>query len=145
MTWVDTSGLDWRTPEISGPRPLTKLQTDGGIAGPLHRVVLKGFAMSEMQNTDFEVWRERTGDYYSDSVRVTQDGAIGISSGGTVVVRTAMDWVGMGSLTDYERLLIAAAADEWKEHADRWRDNDETVASESDKNAAILRGLLERM
>jgi len=48
-------------------------------------------------------------------------------------------------LTDDERLLIAAAADEWKEHADRWRDNDETVASESDKNAAILRGLLERM
>ncbi len=28
-----------RTPEISGPRPLTKLQPDGGIAGPLHRVV----------------------------------------------------------------------------------------------------------
>ena len=62
-----------------------------------------------------------------------------------MVVRTAMDWVGMVSLTDDERLLIAAAADEWKEHADRWRDNDETVASESDKNAAILRGLLERM
>jgi len=31
-----------RTPAISGPRPLTKLQQDGGIAGPLHRVVLKG-------------------------------------------------------------------------------------------------------
>jgi hypothetical protein len=27
------------TPAISGPRPLTKLQQDGGIAGPLHRVV----------------------------------------------------------------------------------------------------------
>jgi hypothetical protein len=26
---------------ISGPRPLTKLQPDGGIAGPLHRLVLK--------------------------------------------------------------------------------------------------------
>ena len=29
-----------RTPAISGPRPLTKLQPDGGIAGPLHRVVI---------------------------------------------------------------------------------------------------------
>jgi len=24
-----------------GPRPLTKLQPDGGIAGPLHRVVMR--------------------------------------------------------------------------------------------------------
>jgi hypothetical protein len=29
-----------RTPAVSGPRPLTELQPDGGIAGPLHRVVL---------------------------------------------------------------------------------------------------------
>jgi hypothetical protein len=31
-----------RTTAISGPRPLTKLQPDGGIAGPLHRVVMPG-------------------------------------------------------------------------------------------------------
>ena len=30
----------WITPAISGPRPLTKLQPDSGIAGPLHRVVI---------------------------------------------------------------------------------------------------------
>jgi len=98
--------------------------------------------MTEKQNTDVEVWRERPGDYYSDSVHVTQDGAIGVSSGGTVVVRTARDWVGMHSLTDDERLLIAAAAEEWEEHAQRWRDNDERVADESAKNAATLRALL---
>jgi hypothetical protein len=51
----------------------------------------------------------------------------------------------MISLTDKERFLIECAAEEWEEHAQHWRDNDETVASESDKNAAILRGLLERM
>ena len=51
----------------------------------------------------------------------------------------------MVSLTDQERLLIESAAEEWEQHAQHWRDNDETVAAESDKNAAVLRGLLERL
>ena len=48
------------------------------------------------------------------------------------------------TLTDAERLLIQSAAEEWKEHAQLWRDNDERVADEADSNAAALRGLLER-
>jgi hypothetical protein len=48
------------------------------------------------------------------------------------------------TLTDAERLLIQSAAEEWEEHAQHWRDNDERVADESDSNAATLRGLLER-
>jgi len=46
--------------------------------------------------------------------------------------------------TDAERLLIQSAAEEWEEHAQHWRDNDERVADESDRNAATLRALLER-
>jgi hypothetical protein len=48
------------------------------------------------------------------------------------------------TLTDAERLLIQSAAEEWKEHAQLWRDNDARVADESESNAATLRGLLER-
>jgi hypothetical protein len=35
------------TPAISGPRPLTKLQPDSGIAGPLHRVVMASTIYSD--------------------------------------------------------------------------------------------------
>lgn len=44
-------------------------------------------------NTDRELWREREGDYYADSIHVTQDGAIGINTGGLVVVKTLRAWV----------------------------------------------------
>ena len=47
-------------------------------------------------------------------------------------------------LTDDERMLIESAADDWHENAKRWRDNDGSVADESERNAATLRGLLER-
>jgi len=48
-------------------------------------------------------------------------------------------------ITDDERMLIGCAADEWAENAERWRDSDQGVADESDRNAATLRGLLERL
>lgn len=38
------------------------------------------------KNTDHEIWRQVPGDYYSPSIHVTQDGAIGINVGGHVVV-----------------------------------------------------------
>ena len=44
------------------------------------------------QNTDIELWRERPGDYYADSVFVTKSGGIGISCGGKVYVRTPRKW-----------------------------------------------------
>jgi hypothetical protein len=47
-------------------------------------------------------------------------------------------------LTDDERLLISCARHEWAAHALFWRDNDDSVADESDRNAATLDGLLAR-
>jgi hypothetical protein len=43
-------------------------------------------------NTDREIWREREGDYYSDSIHVTESGAIGINCGGKVVVAPLRKW-----------------------------------------------------
>lgn len=34
------------------------------------------------QNTDKELWREREGDHYADSIHVTVTGCIGINCGG---------------------------------------------------------------
>jgi len=48
------------------------------------------------------------------------------------------------TLTDEERLLISCARDEWAAHALVWRDNDENVADESDRNVATLDALLTR-
>lgn len=44
------------------------------------------------QNTDRELWREREGDFYADSIHVTQDGRIGINCGGTVFVMPVRKW-----------------------------------------------------
>lgn len=43
-------------------------------------------------NTDRELWREIPGDYYSPSIHVTAQGAIGINVGGTVYVMKAERW-----------------------------------------------------
>jgi hypothetical protein len=49
-----------------------------------------------MMNTDRELYREPDkddkGDFYSDSVHVTQDGGIGINVGGLVFVKTLAQW-----------------------------------------------------
>lgn len=61
--------------------------TDTGPAPKLH---------DESQccaNTDHELWREREGDYYADSIHVTESGGIGINAGGLVVVKTLRAWV----------------------------------------------------
>jgi len=47
-------------------------------------------------------------------------------------------------ITDDELVLIVCAANDWAENAERWRDSDQGVADESDRNAATLRSLLER-
>ena len=44
------------------------------------------------QNTDKEIWRENEDDYYSPSIHVTEQGAIGIDVGGTVIVKSIKDW-----------------------------------------------------
>lgn len=43
-------------------------------------------------NTDRELWRERAGDYYSDSIHVTESGGIGINVGGHVLVASPKAW-----------------------------------------------------
>jgi hypothetical protein len=43
-------------------------------------------------NTDRELWRERDGDAYADSVHVTTNGGIGINCGGQVIVRPIREW-----------------------------------------------------
>lgn len=43
-------------------------------------------------NTDREIWRERPGDFYSDSIHVTASGSIGIDCGGLVFVMPVRGW-----------------------------------------------------
>jgi len=44
------------------------------------------------ENTDRELWREREGDYYADSIHVTKQGGIGINCGGSVFVKPLREW-----------------------------------------------------
>jgi hypothetical protein len=44
------------------------------------------------ENTDRELWREREGDYYADSIHVTKGGGIGINCGGYVYVKPLREW-----------------------------------------------------
>jgi len=44
------------------------------------------------QNTDKEIWREREGDYYADSIFVTERGMIGINCGGSCIVMPVREW-----------------------------------------------------
>jgi hypothetical protein len=48
------------------------------------------------QNTDRELWREREGDYYSDSIHVTLCDSIGINCGGMVIVKPLRAWFALG-------------------------------------------------
>jgi hypothetical protein len=49
------------------------------------------------KNTDREIWRERPGDFYSDSIHVTEDGAIGMNVGGYVIVMPHYEWHALAS------------------------------------------------
>jgi len=43
-------------------------------------------------NTDKEIWREREGDFYADSIHVTEFNGIGINCGGHVIVAPVRKW-----------------------------------------------------
>jgi hypothetical protein len=47
-------------------------------------------------NTDKEIWRENPDDYYSPSIHATQNGHIGISVGGRVIVLDIQTWHWLG-------------------------------------------------
>ncbi len=49
-------------------------------------------------NTDKEIWREKPGDYYADSIHVTKDNGIGINCGGHVIVAPLKSWFDMANL-----------------------------------------------
>jgi hypothetical protein len=55
-----------------------------------------GGANAPVQNTDRELWRERRGDYYADSIFVTESGGIGMNCGGFVIVKPIRDWHQLG-------------------------------------------------
>lgn len=69
--------------------------------------------MSEepVQNTDRELFREDTGDpagsYYENSVHVTASGGIGMSVGGSVIVKPIAEWHRLGMEAREARLLSA--------------------------------------
>lgn len=46
----------------------------------------------QAQNTDRELWREREGDYYADSIFVTERGCIGINCGGHCYIMPLQKW-----------------------------------------------------
>lgn len=48
--------------------------------------------IAEARNTDRELWREREGDYYANSIYVTEGGGIGIDVAGHVVVKPLAEW-----------------------------------------------------
>ena len=50
-------------------------------------------------NTDRELWREREGDYYSDSIHVTEGGGIGMNCGGHVIVKPIREWFALAAST----------------------------------------------
>lgn len=49
-------------------------------------------------NTDKELWREKPGDYYSNSIHVTEGGGVGINCGGHVIVAPIKAWHNAGEL-----------------------------------------------
>jgi hypothetical protein len=54
--------------------------------------------MRAVMNTDRELWREREGDAYADSMFVTACGSIGINVGGHVIVKPLRDWFSLAAV-----------------------------------------------
>lgn len=69
--------------------------------------------MSAVQNTDREIWRERDGDYYADSIHVTQSDGIGINCGGTVLVKPVREWHQGASFDETKNNVCILLRDAW--------------------------------
>ena len=63
----------------------------------------------ECENTEIEIWRERPGDYYSNSV-AHDKGAIVIKARGTCIGKTCSQWVALA--LDQERIAALEAENE---------------------------------
>ncbi len=70
-------------------------------------------------NTDREIWREREGDAYADSIHVTKMGGIGIDCGGHVIVKSVRAWHGLAKKP--QRYNIAT--DEMVDITQEWVDD----------------------
>ena len=68
---------------------------DAAAIGSL--VGAKRMSNGPCENTDREIWRERDGDFYADSIYVTERGSIGINCGGKVFVMKLRDWHDLAS------------------------------------------------
>ncbi len=65
--------------------------------------------LRQMKNTDRELWREREGDYYADSIHVTEGGGIGINCGGYVMVRPLRAWFDAMQRAEAAEAALAAS------------------------------------
>jgi hypothetical protein len=68
-------------------------------------------------NTDREIWREKQGDFYSDSILVTEDNGIGINCGGYVIVAPLKSWYKIADLIYNSELRDVPA---WKKKLALW-------------------------
>jgi hypothetical protein len=78
-----------------GGEPWGGFVIDRPTTGPRTRFEEAGMSDEKQdtcQNTDREIWREKPGDYYADSIHVTEHGAVGINCGGSVRVMSARAW-----------------------------------------------------
>lgn len=69
------------------------------------------------ENTDRELWRgpdEGSGDFYADSIHVTQTGGIGINCGGMVYVKPLREWHRIAA--SHDALVTALEAVEFRGH-----------------------------
>lgn len=69
------------------------------------------------KNTDKEIWRERPGDYYADSIHVTEHGGIGIDCGGYVIVAPLKAWFKVADLVYNSKLRNVS---EWRKKLAMW-------------------------
>ena len=96
-------------------------------------------------NTDRELWREREGDYYADSVHITERGGLGIDCGGNVIVKPLRAWHALErELSEASRLLAEARRSiigiarmaKWDSHQSKdpgeWRDCLIAISQEAD-------------
>ena len=62
-----------------------------------------------MISNDRELWREREGDYYANSIHVTDAGGIGINVGGYVIVKPLAGWHKLAAPNGPPQLLTDGA------------------------------------
>lgn len=82
---------------------------------------------SAKQNTDREIYREKPDDYYSDSIFVTQKGAIGINCGGHVRVHQLREWFNLAGMKTFR------ISDKNFEKIQKWSEEQDKIVMESGK------------